>query len=240
MRTVPALPLALALLGAASPLVAQRAVLAVPPDRGPADSLPPEERAERMRELDRLRRRARFGWRDQPGAEVAPSPFADSLARIATGGGFPVRVLTDAPEYRVGEVPEESDPMFLQITSEQSGYLTLLSGGTGRDLTVLAPNGLVPQLPVAAGVPLLFPLREWIVQGVELRPQLPDDVDESQQAIIAVVTRRPVPLPLFDPGIGGWVADPGGITLRTFQAWLALIPATERGLGRAFYLVRRR
>ena len=130
--------------------------------------------------------------------------------------------------------------VFIRITSARDGYLTLLTGGTGRDLGILAPNDLIASFPIRAGEPVNFPLQQWVQQGIELRPQLPPDTEVSQQTLIAVVTRRPVPLPLLDPNLADWRDGDRRIAVRTFQTWLARLPVGERGLGQAFYLVRRR
>lgn len=189
----------------------------------------------RARELARLRRRT--------GTPLTPAvpeqPLARSRSLITGDGGFGVRVETDAPEYYADD-EGTSEPMFIRVTSEADGYLTLVSGGTGRAFTVLAPNDLVAQLPVQAGEPLDFPLREWLAQGIELSPQLPADQELSQQTLVAVVTRTPIPLPLFDPSLGPAGPDGRAIGVRTFQAWLARLPATQRGVGQASYVVRRR
>jgi hypothetical protein len=36
--------------------------------------------------------------------------------------------------------------MWIRVLSAENGFLTLLSGGTGPKLTVLAPDDLTPQL----------------------------------------------------------------------------------------------
>lgn len=217
----------------------------VPPPRTgasvPADSLAEEpdleplSRAERERELDRLRRRT--------GTAVAPAP-AERPPRaqplFAGDGGFEVAIETDAPEYFVGETEEETEPLFIRLTSAADGYLTLLSGGTGRDFVILAPNDLIASFPVRAGEPVTFPLPQWVQQGIELRPQLPDDTDLSQQTLIAVVTRRPIPLPLVDFNLTDPRDTDRRIAIRTFQNWFTRLPIRERGIGQAFYLVRRR
>lgn len=197
--------------------------------------LEPMTPAERERELDRLRRRT--------GTPATPAPAERpprSLPLFTGDGGFEVAIDTDAPEYLVGETEEDTEPLFIRLTSAADGYLTLLSGGTGRDFVILAPNDLIASFPVRAGEPVNFPLPQWVQQGIELRPQLPDDTDVSQQTLIAVVTRRLMPLPLVDFNL----ADPRDadrrIAIRTFQNWFTRLPVRDRGIGQAFYLVRRR
>lgn len=241
-----ALPLLLTALAAAAPsrAMAQTARLLVPADGtrragAPADSddVAPPSRADsayRARELDRLRRRT-----GRPQIPVAPERSTRSRSDIPADGGFQVVVETDAPEYLVDE-DGVAEAMYIRITPAADGYLTLLSGGTGRQFTVLAPNDLIAQLPVRAGEPVEFPLREWLVQGVELRPQLPANVDVSQQVLVAVVTRRAIPLPLYDVNAPGRDDVSPVLAVRTFQNWLARIPANDRGVGQVFYTVRRR
>jgi hypothetical protein len=204
----------------------------------PGDSLAPvpaspEDATYQSRELARLRRRT--GTPTRPPVTDRPTR---SRSLITADGGFGVTVDTDSPEYLADE--DGSEPMFIRVTSEVDGYLTLVSGGTGPALTVLAPNDLVSQLPIRAGQPLDFPLREWLVQGFEIWPQLPAGQDQSAQSLIAVVTQRPIPLPLFDPGLPGGQSDGRQIAVRTFQVWLSRLPPGERGVGQASYVVRRR
>lgn len=208
------------------------------PDRPSADTLEVERLtpAQRERELDRLRRRT--GTAASP-APIERAPRAQPI--LPPDAGFEVLVDTDAPEYYAGDGEDDlGEPMFIRITSARDGYLTLLTGGTGRDLGILAPNDLIASFPILAGEPVNFPLQQWVQQGIELRPQLPPDTEVSQQTLIAVVTRRPVPLPLLDPNLADWRDGDRRIAVRTFQTWLARLPVGERGLGQAFYLVRRR
>jgi hypothetical protein len=229
--------LLLAALGLSSPLpvAAQGAALVIPDSTAPDTSAGPTPTDPYLqRERARLRRRATF----DPSARRRPVQDSAAVGAPRVGqGAFRVVVRTDAPEYVADE--EDGDPMFIEVRSSADGFLTLLSSGTGPELTILAPNDLVAQLPVRAGVPLVFPLREWIRQGIELRPRVPEGVDVSQQAIFAVVTRRPVSLPPYDYGTGAPPTAANTIAFRTFQAWLARLPAADRGVGQAFYTVRR-
>jgi hypothetical protein len=242
--TLPLLALAFAtIVVTATPpaLSAQGATLIVPSAgdtlgresaAGDSSTIPPD------RERERLKRRAAFdpsfrpgpSRRPAPGGQPHPSPLGTAR------GAFGVSVETDAQDYVVWDA-EYTEPMRIRVTSAADGYLTLLSGGVGPRLFILAPNDLVAQLPVRAGETVEFPLREWTHLGVELRPQLPEGQDSSQQAIIAVVTRRPFALPPFD--YDGLPASPNTISARTFQLWLGRIPPGERGVGQTYYLVRR-
>lgn len=203
--TLPVLALAaltLALAGTPSALVAQGATLVVPSAgdtaaregaAGDSATMPSD------RERERLKRRAAFdpSYRPGPAPRSAPGAPPRRSALRPARGAFGVTVETDAQDYVVWD-EGDTEPMRIRVTSATDGYLTLLSGGVGPRLFILAPNDLVARLPVRAGETLEFPLREWIRLGVELRPQLPEGQDSSYQAIIAVVTRRPIPLPPYD------------------------------------------
>jgi hypothetical protein len=234
---VAASALAAGLCLAPATLAAQSARLQLPDSTAADSTAAPATRRDdafARRERERLRRRAAFDGSVRgrpPGDPQAPQPVP------LPAGGFRVTVRTDSPEYVADET--DGDPMYIQVISSADGYLTLVSGGTGPELTILAPNGLIAQLPVRAGVPLAFPFPDWTRQGVELRAQLPEGLDESQQAIFAVVTRRPVALPPYDYETGQPPSAPNTVSLRTFQAWLAALPQRQRGIGQVFYLVRR-
>lgn len=187
------------------------------------DDLSPRERA---------RLQARRGVKpDQPLPRVR-QPI------LPADGGFEVVVETDSPEYMVfGDGTAES--IFLRVISSRDGYLTLLSGGTGPGYTVLAPNDLLAQVPIKAREPLRFPLPIYVYQGIELKPQLPQGLAQQQQSIIAIVTTRPTPVPLFDPLDPRPEANGATLSVRLFQTWLGRIPVPERGVGQAIYLVTR-
>ncbi|MDX2193878.1 MAG: hypothetical protein NW201_11025 [Gemmatimonadales bacterium] len=203
-----------------------------PPATDQDDGLSPRERA---RLADReAARRVRRGAVNGPNGPAGPA----RPAFVPADGGFEVSVETDAVEYRVDE-DGVGESIFLRITSARDGFLTLLSGGTGPGYTVLVPSTTIAQLPVRAGQPLQFPLPGLFWQGIELKPRLLPGQEQAQQSLIAVVTARPVPLPLFDPVAP--VADPNDptLSLRLFQNWLGRIPVADRGVGQAFYLVTR-
>ncbi len=237
--------LLLPLLVATSPAAAQGARLTRPDTLSgrpaPGASAPDRGAVRERRELDAFRDRERA--RRERRGERAPADddsLADALPGFVSGArGFDVEVRTDAPEYLVRDDPADTESMLIQVVSSQDGYLSLFTGGLGPDLAILAPNDLLAQFPVRAGEPVLFPLREWYYRGIELKPTLPEGRDESPQVVIAVVTRRPWPLPLVD-----W-SEPQGrrvddrVSLRLFQLWLSRIPLAERGVAQAFYVVRR-
>jgi hypothetical protein len=239
--TVRTLLLFLILLGTADAVTAQARLRRSSDGDGRADtlSLDRDERraavAQHERELDRLRRRT--GTANVPGDDLR-GPQRPPL--FTADGGFTVLVDTDSPEYLVGETSDDTEPMFIRLRSAEPGYLTLLSGGVGRDFVILAPNDLIASFPIRADETIDFPLRDWVRLGIDLLPQLPDDVEISQQSLVAVVTRRPIPLPLVDFNLGDPRDGDRRIAVRTFQTWLSRLPLEDRGIGQAFYLVRRR
>jgi hypothetical protein len=239
-----ALAALLALAAAVLPvaLAAQAARLVVP-DTAASDSLSrsaSREDAFAQRERARLRRRAGFDpsatWRTRDSLPAGGQLGASVLGDAA--GSFEVSVRTDFPEYVVWD-EHYTEPMFIRVVSSADGYVTLLSGGTGSRLTILAPNDLIAQLPIRAGRPLDFPLRGWVRRGIELKPQLPAGLEASDQAVIAVVTRRPFPLPPYDYDLDAGPSSGNTISVRTFQVWLGRIPPTARGVSQALYVVRR-
>lgn len=202
---------------------------------GAEPELPSQSAAQRERELDRLRRRT-----GSPAQPLSQERGPTRPPIFTADGGFEVLLDTDSPEYLVGESDDDTEPMFIRLRSAQSGYLTLLTGGVGRDLAILAPNDLIASFPIRADEVADFPLRDWVRQGIDLLPQLPDGVEFGQQSVIAVVTLRPVPLPLVDFNLQNVADGDRRIAVRTFQTWLARLPVAQRGIGQVFYLVRRR
>jgi len=223
-----ALTLVLALPAAAG---AQGARLVLPDSAAAPDSQPrsaSREDAFARRERERLRRRAAFDPSVRRTRDSVPAGGQAGTSVIGSAASaFEVSVQTDFPEYVVWD-EDYTEPMFIRVVSSADGYVTLLSGGTGSRLTILAPNDLIAQLPIRAGRPLDFPLREWVRRGIELKPQLPSGLEASDQAVIAVVTRRPVPLPPYDYELNSGSVTGNTISVRTFQVWLGRIPATER------------
>jgi hypothetical protein len=214
---------------------------------GSADVLSPRERArldDRLRrqgERERLRRRTegedgRLSPAPRRPGERAPAAAAPRTA-LPSSGRIRVGVATELEEYVAAG--DDGDPLRFFVTSAADGYVTLLTGAGGADLTVLAPNELVAELPIRAGETLEFPLPEWQYQGYELVPSLPRGRTRSQQVVVAVVTRRPAPLPISrDPGLSSEARYGYTLPARVVQRWLAGIPLAERGVAQTLFLVR--
>jgi len=201
-----------------------------------------DERRRRQGERERLRQRTeaedgRLTPAPRRRGERSPAAVAAPRTALPSSGRIRVAVATELEEYVADG--DDGDPLRFFVTSAEDGWLTLLTGAGGADLTVLAPNELVAELPIRAGERLEFPLPEWQYQGYELVPSLPRGRTRSQQVIVAVVTRRPAPLPIGrDPDLASDTRYGYTLPARVVQRWLAGIPLGERGVAQTLFIVR--
>lgn len=137
------------------------------------------------------------------------------------------------------DAPDENEELILTIESSKDGYLTLF-GISGDTVRVLFPNEVLSENRIVSNAEFQFPSEMHRKAGLHLRALLPPGRMTQTEAVLALVTKVPIPF----KGLG----KTGGVrVLSTYQAaigdlntWLCNIPPDQRAEAHQIFEVRRR
>ncbi len=180
---------------------------------------------DRARWVTEKRRRA-------PSELVYEASVRVTVARDAgrADDGFRVGVRTDPSRLLVrGATRSANDEVVVTVSSTRDAFLTVVAI-YGDSVGRLAPNHVVRDARVVAGLAAQWPSAEWRERGVHFRVGLPDGVAGRAEVLAAIATLDAVTWPREDGGT---------ITLSDFNRWLVAIPASRRAVAQQTVMVQR-
>ena len=148
---------------------------------------------------------------------------ADDGFRLAVRLGSPERLLVR------GTALAGNDEVIVMLTATRDAFLTLVAM-SGDSVARLAPNPVVRDARITAGVESAWPSNEWRERGLHFRVALPTGIAARTEVVAAVATLDAAP----------WPRDDGGpIALADFNRWLVAIPASQRAVAQRTVMVER-
>jgi len=144
--------------------------------------------------------------------------------------GFRLGVTSAASRLLVrGTALAANDEVVLTVTSTRDAQLTLVAI-FGDSVACLAPNQVLHEARLVAGLSSQWPPAEWRERGLHFRVGLPAGVAARAEVLAAVATLDAAPWPR---------ADGGALSLTEFNRWLVAIPAARRAVAQQTVMVER-